>query len=68
MAGRSQRQLIKDRLEQAARNCDTAACKLIEVQERYLAAGEERGLELEPILGAIGDIRNAIARYRIERT
>ena len=68
MARRSTRQLIRDRLEQSNRSLDTAKSKIIQAQQLYLQAGEERGLELEPITGAIEDIRNALARWRIERT
>ena len=68
MAKRSTRQIIRDRLEQSNRSLDTARSKIIQAQQLYLEAGEERGLELEPIVGAIEEVRNALARWRIERT
>lgn len=68
MAKRSQRQLIKDRLSSAARACDRIDGLLSEVEQIYLRAGEERGMELQQIAGMCGLLRQTIVDWRRERT
>lgn len=68
MAKRTTRQLIRDRMEGAVKDCDRARHKLEQVEREYLIAGEPRGMDLRSLQDLLSQVRDMIHRWRRERT